>query len=73
MMSDKCIIYNELDLSTDSVLPEHDKANMVDFFYSISECISTHDNLSVESKTSVSLKPVNLNPFYIKPYLPHKK
>ncbi len=60
---------NELDLTTDNVLPEHDKANMVDFVYSLRECLSTHDNPSVESKTSISLKPVNLKPFYINLYL----
>ncbi len=36
------------------------------------ECISTHDNPSVQNKYYVSLKPVNLKPFYIKPYLTHE-
>ncbi len=36
------------------------------------ECLSTHDNPSVQSKYHVSLKPVSLKPFYIKPYLTHE-
>ncbi len=36
------------------------------------ECLSTHDNSSVQNKSYVSLKPVNLKPFYIKPYLTHE-
>ncbi len=36
------------------------------------ECLSTHDNPSVQNKSYVSLKPVNLKPFYIKPYLTHE-
>ncbi len=36
------------------------------------ECLSTHDNPSMNNKSFVSLKPVNLKPFYIKPYLTHK-
>ncbi len=43
-----------------------------DFFYSMHECLSTHDNPSVQNKSYVSLKPVNLKPFYIKPYLTHE-
>ncbi len=37
------------------------------------ECLSTNDNPSVQSKTFVSLKPVDLKPFYIKPYLTYEK
>ncbi len=36
------------------------------------ECLSTHDNPSVQNKSYVSLKPVNLKPFYVKPYLTHE-
>ncbi len=38
----------------------------------MSECISTHDNPSVQNKSYVTLNPVNLKPFYIKPYLTHE-
>ncbi len=38
----------------------------------MSECLSTHDNPSVQNMFYVSLKPVNLKPFYIKPYLTHE-
>ncbi len=36
------------------------------------KCLSTHNNLSVHNKSYVSLKPVNLKHFYIKPYLAHE-
>ncbi len=36
------------------------------------ECLSTHNNPSVQNKSYVSLNPVNLKPFYIKPYLTHE-
>ncbi len=36
------------------------------------ECLSTHDNSSVQNKSYVSLKPANLKPFYIKSYLIHE-
>ncbi len=36
------------------------------------ECLSTHDNPSVQNMSYVSLKPVNLKPFYIKAYLTHE-
>ncbi len=71
-MSDRNIIRKELDLDTDSVLSGNDKQSIHDFFYSIRECLSTQDNLSVQNKSYVSLKSVNLKPFYIKPYLTHE-
>ncbi len=71
-MSDRNIITKELDLDTDSVLSCTDKQSIRDFFYSMGECLSTHDNPSVKNKSYVSLNPVNLKPFYIKPYLTHK-
>ncbi len=72
-MSDRVIIEKELDLVTDSVLSETDKIKVRDFYYSCRECLSTHDNPSVQNKTYVSLKPINLKPFYIRPYLTHEK
>ncbi len=69
-MADRNIIRKELDLDTDSVLSGNDKHSIHDFFYSMSECLSTHDH--VQNKSYVSLKPVNLKPFYIKPYLTHE-
>ncbi len=39
----------------------------------MTECLSTHDNPSVDCKTTISLNPVNLKPFYIRPYLTHEK
>ncbi len=36
------------------------------------EYLSTHDNPSVQNKSYVSLKPVNIKLFYIKPYLTHE-
>ncbi len=36
------------------------------------ECLPTHDNPNVQNKSYVSLKTVNLKPFYIKPYLTHE-
>ncbi len=71
-MSDRNIIRKELDLDTDSVFSGNDKHSIRDFFYSMRECLSTHDNPSVENKSYVSLKLVNLKPFYIKPYLTYK-
>ncbi len=68
-MSDRNIIRKELDLNTDSILSDTDKHSIRNSFDSIHECISIHDNLSVQNKSYVSLKPVNLKPFYIKPYL----
>ncbi len=70
-MSDRSI--RELDLKTDSVLPEDEKADIYDLFYKMRDCLSTHDNPSVHCKATVSLNPVNLKPFYIKPYLTHEK
>ncbi len=71
-MSNRNIIRKELDLNTDSVLSGNDKHSICDLFYSMRECLSTHDNPSVQNKSYVSLKPVNLKPFYIKPYLTHE-
>ncbi len=67
-MSDRNIIRKELDLNTDSVLSDTDKYSIRDCLYSMRECLSTHDNPSVQNKSDVSLKPINLKPFYIKPY-----
>ncbi len=72
-MSDRSIVQTELDLNTDSVLPVYQRADITDFFYSMRDCLSTHDNPSVHCKTTVSLNPVNLKPFYIRPYLTHEK
>ncbi len=72
-MSDRSIVQKELDLTTDSVLPEIERADIVDFLYSMRGCLSTHDNPSVHCKAAVSLKPVNLKPFDIRPYLTHEK
>ncbi len=71
-MSDRNIVRKELDLDTDSVLTDNDKQSIRDFYYSMRECLSTHDNPSVQNKSYVSLKPVNRKPFYIKPYLTHE-
>ncbi len=71
-MSDRNIVRKELDLDTDSVLSGNDRQSISDFFYSMRECLSTHDNPSVQNKSYVSLKPVYLKPFYIKPYLTHE-
>ncbi len=38
----------------------------------MSESLSTHDNPSVQNKSYVSLKQVNLKPIYIKAYLTHE-
>ncbi len=72
-MSDRSIVQSELDSSTDSVLPEIERSDIVDFFYTMSDCLSTHDNLSVHCNATLSLNPVNLKPFYIKPHLTHEK
>ncbi len=72
-MSDRSIVERELDLTTDSVLPDNEKHEMVNYFYCMRECLSTLDNSSVDCKTTVSLNPVNLKPFYIRPYLIHEK
>ncbi len=71
-MSDRNIIRKELDLDTDSVLAVNDKQSIRDFSYSMRECLSMHHNPSVQNKLYVSLKPVNLKPFYIKSYLTHE-
>ncbi len=34
-MLDRSIVQSELDVTTDSVLPDHEKSDMVDFFYSM--------------------------------------
>ncbi len=71
-MSDRNIIRKGLDLDTDLVLSGTEKQSIRDLFYSMHECLSTHDNPSVQNKSYVSLNPVNLKPFYIKPFLTHK-
>ncbi len=48
-ISDRSIVQRELDLTTDSVLTEHEKADIVDFFCSMIDCLSTYDNPSVDS------------------------
>ncbi len=45
---------------------------LLEMFYCMHECLSTHGNPSVQNKSYVSLKPVNLKHFYIKPYLTHE-
>ncbi len=72
-MSDKVIIERELDLVTDSFLSETDRIKVRDFYCSCRECLLTHDNPCVQNQTYVSLKPINLKPFYIRPYLTHEK
>ncbi len=64
-MSDRVIIERELDLVMDSVLSETDRVKVKDFYYSCSECLSTHDNPNVQNKTYVSFKPINLKPFML--------
>ncbi len=71
-MSDRNIVRKELDLNTDSVLSDNDKQSIRDFYYSMRECLSSHDNPSLQNKSYVSLKPFNLKPFYIKPYVTHE-
>ncbi len=71
-MSDRNIIKKELDLDTDSVLSGTDKHSILDLFYSIHDCLSIHDKPSVQNKSYVSIKLVNLKLFYIKPYLTHQ-
>ncbi len=68
-ISDRNIIRKELDLDTDSVLSGTDKHSICDFFFSMHDCLSTHDNHSIQNKSYLSLKPINLKLFYIKPYL----
>ncbi len=72
-MSDRVIIERDLDLVTDSVLSETDRVKVKHFYYSCRECLSTHDNRSVQNKMYVSLRPITLKPFYIRPYLTHEK
>ncbi len=72
-MSDKVIIEGDLALVTDLVLSETDRVKVKDFYYSCRECLSTHDNPSIQNKTFISLKPINLKAFYIRPYLTHEK
>ncbi len=71
-MSDRNIIRKELDVDTYSFLSGNDKQSIRDFYYSMRECLSTHDNTSVQNMSYVSLKPVNLKQLYIKPYLTHE-
>ncbi len=60
-MSDRNIVRKELDLDTESVLSGNDKQPIRDFFYSVHdsvhECLSSHDNPSVQNKSYVSPKP----------------
>jgi hypothetical protein len=72
-MPDRVIIDKDLDLITDSILSPKDREIVKNLFYSLRECLSTHDNPSIQNKAFVSLNPVNLKPFYIKPYLTHDK
>jgi hypothetical protein len=72
-MPDRVIIDKDLDLTTDSILTPKDCDTVKNLFYSLRECLSTHDNPSIQNKAYVSLNPVNLKPFYIKPYLTHDK
>ncbi len=46
-MSDRNIVRKELDLDTDLVLSGNDKQPIRDFFHSMCECLSTHNNPSV--------------------------
>ncbi len=71
-MSNMNILRKDLDLDTDTVLSENDRYSIRDVYYSMRECLSTHDNSSVHNKSYVFVKLVNLKPFYIKPYLTHK-
>ncbi len=57
-MSDRNIVRKELDLNTDTLLSDSEKQSIWDFYYSMSECLSTHDNPSVQNKSFISLKPV---------------
>ncbi len=50
-MPDRIIIEKELDLDTNSVLSETDKGIVREFYYSCRECLSTHDNSSVQNRT----------------------
>ncbi len=43
-MSDRNIVRKELDLDTNSVLTDNDKQSNRDFYYSMRECLLTHDN-----------------------------
>jgi hypothetical protein len=72
-MPDRVIIDKDLDLTTDSILTPKDRETVKNLFYSLRECLSTHDNPSIQNKAFISLNPVNLKPFYIKPYLTHDK
>ncbi len=54
-MSDRNIVRKVLHLDTDSILSGNDKQPIRDFFYSMHECSSTHDNPSVQNKSYVSL------------------
>ncbi len=58
-MSDMVIIERELDLVMDLVLLVTDTIKVKDFYYSCRECLSTHDNPSIQNRTYVSLKPIN--------------
>ena len=70
-LPDSEIITRELDLTTDSVLTPSQRIMANSLFYELRDCLSIHDNPSISSKRFVKLNPVNLPPFYIKPYLTH--
>ncbi len=55
-MSDRNIIRKELDLNTDSVLSDNDKQSMRDIDYSTRECLSTHDNPSIQNNRNLQIK-----------------
>ncbi len=64
-ISDRNTIRKKLDPNTDSALSGNDKQSIRDFLYSMHECLSTQDNPNVQNKSYMSLKSVNLKPFYI--------
>lgn len=72
-MTDRMIIERELDLSTDSVLTDADRSSVRQFFYEHRQCLSTHGQPGISNKKCVTLKPVNLKPFYIRPYLTNQR
>ena len=72
-LSDREIVNRELDLTTDSVLTDGDKPEIREFFYQHRSCLSTHGQSGYCTKYTAKLRPVNLKPFYIRPYLTHEK
>ncbi len=49
-MSDRNIVRKELGRNTDTVLSDIDKHSIRDFYYSMRECLSKHDNPSIQNK-----------------------